>query len=62
MAQFTEFLENECKNQNDNFRNFSCQDDQLDHFYFHVVQIQKYEELAFVVKLVLTQSHGQSAK
>ena len=65
MAQFTEFtecLENECKNRNDNFRNFSRQDDQLDHFYFHVVQIQQYEELAFVVKLVLTLSHGQAER
>ena len=58
IAQFSEFLENECKNQNDNF---SRQDDQLDHFYFHVVRIQKYGELAFVVKLVLTLSHGQAA-
>ena len=39
----------------------SRQDQQLDHLYFHVVNIQKYSDLAFVAKLIFTLSHGQAA-
>ena len=43
------------------FVNFSREIDRLGHFYFHKMNIENYEELAFVVKLVLTLSHGQAS-
>ena len=43
------------------FNQFDRKKQRLDEFYFHLVQIQKFESLAFVLKLILTLSHGQAA-
>ena len=40
---------------------FANYDKWLDDFYFHVLSIQKYKELAYIVKIILTLSYGQAA-
>ena len=44
-----------------NVKFFCRKDKRLDEFYFHVLGIQKYKELAYIVKITLTLSHGQAA-
>ena len=41
--------------------NLKLEIDRLDHFFFHKMNIENNKELAFVVKLVLTLSHGQAS-
>ena len=43
------------------FEKFKEESDQLDNFFFQKVSIQNYKTLSFVVKLVLTLSHGQAS-
>ena len=45
----------------DRFKSFDRKDERLDDFYFCVLVIQKYKELAYIVKIILTLSHGQAA-
>ena len=59
--QFTKFLEQDLKKYHLEFEEFDQKCDQLDDFYFHVIQIQQYESLSFVLRLILTLSHGQGA-
>ena len=61
MEQFVDFLETQFKMKKYEFVNFSHEIDRLDHFFFHKMNIENYKELAFVVKLVLTLSHGQAS-
>ena len=59
--QFTKFLEQDLKKYHLEFEKFDQKYDQLDDFYFHVIQIQQYESLSFVLRLILTLSYGQGA-
>ena len=43
------------------FEEFMEESDWLDNFFFQEVNIKNYENLSFVVKLVLTLSHGQAS-
>ena len=43
------------------FEEFMEESDWLDNFFFQKVNIKNYENLIFVVKLVLTLSHGQAS-
>ena len=45
----------------DKFKSFDKKDKRLDDFYFHELGIQKYKELVYIVKIILTLSHGQVA-
>ena len=56
---FTSFYSNEFKKFRMEFEEFKEESDRLDNFFFQKVNIQNYETLSFVVKLVITLSHGQ---
>ena len=43
------------------FEKIKEESDPLDNFFFQKVNIQNYKTLSFVVKLVLTLSHGQAS-
>ena len=43
------------------FENFSANDTNLDDFYFRFIGIEQYKEFSFLVKIVLTLSHGQAS-
>ena len=45
----------------DKFAEFDESSCHLDEFYFENIGIQKYGELSFVIRLILTLSHGQSS-
>lgn len=61
MIQHNDLLRHELKLYNDKFIGFDKKKDRLDNFFFNVIGIQKYEQLAFVVKVILTLSHGQAS-
>ena len=61
MAEFKSFQENEVKKMWHEFSGFCSKESRLDDFYFKTVGIGKYKELAFVLKLLLTKSHGQTS-
>ena len=59
--RFLEFIDYDLKVNIVKFENFSANDDNLDDFYFRFIGIEKYKELSFLVKIVLTLSHGQAS-
>lgn len=59
--EFARFLETDLKKLNLEFNQFDRKKQRLDDFYFHLVKIQNFESLAFILKLILTLSHGQAA-
>ena len=61
LAHFIHFIQNESTLNLDKFKSFDRKDKRLDGFYFHVLCIQKYKELAYIVEIILTLSHGQAA-
>ena len=61
MAKFKSFQENEVKKMWHEFSGFCSKESRLDDFYFKTVHIGKYKELSFVLKLLLTRSHGQES-
>ena len=40
---------------------FVQEDEKLDNFYFKKLNARKYTELSFVIRLILTLSHGQAS-
>ena len=40
---------------------FVQEDERLDNFYFKKLNARKYTELSFVIRLILTLSHGQAS-
>ena len=58
--QFSKFLEQDLKRYHFEFEKFDQKCYQLDDCYFNVIQIQQYESLSFVIRLILTLSHGQT--
>ena len=61
MAEFKSFQENEFKKMWHEFSGFCSKESRLDDFYFKTVVIGKYKELSFVLKLLLTLTHGQAS-
>ena len=61
MAEFKSFQENEVKKMRHEFSGFCSNESRLDDFYFKTVGIGKYKELSFVLKRILTISHGQAS-
>lgn len=59
-AQFKSFLGAELRKFHVEFEELS-KEDRLDEFYFDTVGIQKYQDVAYVLKLILTLSHGQAS-
>ena len=59
--QFLEFIDFDLKLNIVKFENFSANDTNLDDFYFRFIRIEKYKELLFLLKIVLTLSHGQAS-
>ena len=60
-GQFIEFLDDELKINMEIFQSFSCDETALDDFFFKLVGVEKYKDLSFLLKIVLTLSHGQAA-
>ena len=61
LSEFKDFLRDHVKKYNDKFATFNEKDYRLDEFFFSAVIVQNYENLAFILKIVLTISHGQAA-
>ena len=58
--QFLEFLNDKLKINVEIFQSFSSNETALDDF-FKLVGLEKYKDLSFLLKIVLTFSHGQAA-
>ena len=56
LSQFNNFVENEVKK----LKTDSFKFDRLDDFYFQHVCVNNYKDLLFVLRVVLTLSHGQA--
>ena len=59
--KFIYFIQNEFTLNLDKFKFFGRKDKLLDNFYLHVLGIQKYKELAYIIKIKWTLSYGQAA-
>ena len=60
-TQFKAFLDKKLKMSHADFDGFSRDCFQRDEFYFTCIGVQKYDQVSFVLKLLLTLSHGQTA-
>ena len=61
MQEFLEFVGHKMKLHSDVFQSFKRDKTSLDVFFFSYTDIVKYKELSFLVKMILTLSHGQAA-
>ena len=61
MPQFSDFIGHELKLNDDKFRNFDRNKVRLDDFFLNIIGVQKYDKFAFIIKVILTVSHGQAA-
>ena len=61
LKEYKEFLRNDIVFSRENFSNYDKQKDRLDTFFFSLPAIKKYVNLVFVIKMILTLSHGQAA-
>ena len=61
LSEFNSFCDNDRKTISDKFAEFDESSCRLDEFYFEKIGIQKYGELSFVIRLILTLSHGQAS-
>ena len=59
--QFLGFIDYYLKVNIVKFESVSANDTNLDDFYFRFIGIEKYKGLSFLVKIVLTLSHGQAS-
>ena len=59
--QFNQFYSEIMNKYQKDFEEFSQESCQLDEFYFHKVEVAEYQDVAFVIRLLLTLSHGQAA-
>ena len=60
LKEYKEFLRNDIVFSREKFSNYDKQKDRLDTFFFSLPAIKKYVNLAFVIKMILTLSHGQA--
>ena len=58
VSEFNSFCDNDRKAISDKFAEFDESFCHLDEFYFEKIGIQKYSELLFILKLILTLSRG----
>ena len=61
MQEFLEFVGNEMKLHSDVFQSIKRDKTSLDVFFFSYTDIVKYKELCYLVKMILSFSHGQVA-
>ena len=61
LTQFLEFLQSESKSDLFRLKPFNKKEHRLDKLFFHCLGIQKYKDLSYVVKIILTLSHGQAS-
>ena len=61
VMDFTSFCSNEFKKFRLEFEGFKEEHDRLDNFFSQKVNIQNYKTLSFVIKSVLTLTHGQAS-
>ena len=61
LSEFSTFYGNEFKKYRSTFEDFKEKEHRLDDFWFQQVKVYNYEKLSFVVKLILTLSHGQAS-
>ena len=61
LSEFKIFLRDDVKKYNDKFATFNKKEHRLGEFFFAAVKVQNYKNLAFILKIVLTLSHGQAA-
>ena len=59
--QFTDFTDSQLKLYAEKFRCFDSSTKDLDEFYFNDIDLQSFKELSFLVKIILTLSHGQAS-
>ena len=59
LSEFNSFCNNDRKTISNKFAEFDESSCRLDEFYFKNIGIQKYGELSFVIRLILTLSHGK---
>ena len=59
-GQFLEFLDDEL-NKRGSIQSYSCDKTGSNDFFFKLVGMEKYKDLSFFLKIVLTLSHGQAA-
>ena len=60
VQEYDQFCDNELKKFRVIFEEFNENETRLDHFFFTKVNANAYETLSFVIKLILTLSHGQA--
>ena len=60
-GQFLEFLVNELKIKVEIFQSFSCDETALEDFFFKLAGVQKYKDLSFLLKIMITLIHVQVA-
>jgi len=60
-AEFRKFLEDDLKKYQLEFKEFNPESKRLDGFFFHDIGVHKYKSLSFVLRLILTMSHGQAS-
>ena len=61
MQQFLEFVGHDLKLLTDLFQSCKREETSLDEFYFEKTDIRRFRELALLLKVILTLSHGQAA-
>ena len=61
MQQFLEFVGHDLKLLTDLFQSYKREETSLDEFYFEKTDIRSFKELASLLKVILTVSHGQAA-
>ena len=54
------FTDSQLKLYAEEFRCFDSSTKDLDEFYFNDIDLQRFKELSFLVKIILTLSHGQA--
>ena len=59
--QFLEFIDDDLKVNIAKFENFSVINTKIEDFTLRLLGIEKYKELSFLVKIVLTLSHLQAS-
>ena len=59
--QFTDFTDSQLKVYAEKFYCFDSSTKDLDKLYFNDIDLQSFEELSFLVKIILTLSHGQAS-
>ena len=60
-SDFKSFLAEDLSKYATEFQSALAERDRIDNFYFSTIQITKYQEILFVLKLLLILSHGQAS-